>query len=202
VIEASPATPGVPSFGARRLLVVGTGAVSVAFLPFWVNWLREGYPELELRVVITRSAERFVTRAALTAASGREVLRDCWPDEPELGARHVALAEWADAVAVYPAGMQFCARLALGLADSPALLALQCMSVPIGLAPALPPGGWTSPAFTQHLRALETRANVVVAPPRPVRSITTGREDATMARPMAVLLRLLEQRRLELLGAG
>jgi phosphopantothenoylcysteine decarboxylase/phosphopantothenate--cysteine ligase len=172
-----------------------------------LNWLKTSYPELETQVVATKSAERFVTVAALTAVGGRDALRDSWPDDPEPGARHVAFAEWADAIAVYPAGMHFCARLALGLADSPALLAMQCTSAPIGLAPALPPGGWSSPAFQQHRQTLENRDNVVVAPPRPGKSATTGRWDAAVPRPLPFLVRLLEERRVELLaktnnGAG
>jgi phosphopantothenoylcysteine decarboxylase/phosphopantothenate--cysteine ligase len=179
-------------FGAKRLLIVGTGSVNVALLPFWIQWLTAGYPDLETRVVVTRTAERFVSRAALTAMTHHEAVLDAWPDEPTLGARHVELAEWADAIAVYPATLHFLARYALGLADSPSLLALQCTTAPVVVAPALPPGGWQSPAVAGHVAALKQRRNVVVAPPRPGRSVTTGRDDAWAPVPFPTALRFLE----------
>jgi hypothetical protein len=191
-------TDEVPEFGARRLLVVGTGSVSVTFLPFWLNWLRLSYPELQTQVVLTRSAQRFVTPSAAAAFTSRPVLPDVWPDEPAAGARHVELAEWADAVAVYPATLHFIARLALGLADSPALLALQCSRAPVALAPALPPGGWGSPAVTQHVRALQARGNVAIAPPVPGPSITTGRDDGWIPAAFPAVIALLEHRRQKL----
>ena len=43
-----------PVFGAERLLLVGTGAINVAFLPFWLNWLTMTYPGLECQIVLTR----------------------------------------------------------------------------------------------------------------------------------------------------
>jgi phosphopantothenoylcysteine decarboxylase/phosphopantothenate--cysteine ligase len=200
--DDSPAAAGsAPAFQARRLLLIGTGAVNAAFLPFWLNWLTLSYPQLECQIVLTRSAEKFVTRSALTALAHREVLLDAWPDEPRVGARHVELVEWADAVTVFPATMHFLGRLALGMADTPALLALQCTPAPIALAPALPPYGWQSPAATAHVAALRERRNVVVVPPRPGPSVTTGRHDAWVPPPFPTVLRFLEQRR-AVLAAG
>lgn len=192
---APDAAPGPPAFGAERLLLIGTGAINVAFLPFWLNWLTLSYPQVQCQIVLTRSAEKFVTRAALTALAHREVMQDAWPDEPQTGARHVELVEWADAVAVFPATMHFLGRLALGVADTPALLALQCTPAPIVLAPALPPYGWQSPAVTAHVAALRQRPNVVIAPPRPGPSVTTGRDDAWIPPPFPTVLRFLEQHR-------
>lgn len=188
----------VPKFGARRLLVIGTGAIGVAFLPFWINWLRVAYPELETRVVVTRSAERFVTRGALTPLLGRPVDQDQWPEEPEIGAAHVDLAQWPDAVVVYPASLHFIARLALGLADTPALLALQCTSAPIAVAPALPPGALGSFAYQQHLIGLGRRPNIVVAPPQSGFSVSTRKADASTAAPLSQVIPALERLRVSL----
>ncbi|WP_327190781.1 flavoprotein [Streptomyces xinghaiensis] len=164
--------------GLARLLVVGTGSVAAAHLPFWAGWLRGAHPHLATRFVLTRSAERFVTREALTAIGGAPVLRDRWPDEPQESAPHVDLAQWPQAVVVHPATFHCVARLALGLADTPVLLALQCTSAPVVVAPALPPGGAESPAYAEHLRRLAGRPGVTVVPPHPGRSTTSGRREA------------------------
>lgn len=170
---------GMPEpVGARRLLVVGTGSVTAAHLPFWASWLKMGQPGVEVRYVLTGAATRFVTREALVAIGGCEVLEDRWPDEPEPRARHVDLAQWPDAVVVLPATLNYLARLALGLGDSPSMLALQCTEAAIALAPALPPGGVRSAAYEEHSAKLAGRRNVVVVPPRPGRSTTSGRREA------------------------
>ncbi|MGW6441559.1 flavoprotein [Lentzea sp. NPDC055074] len=185
-----------PDFGARAVLVVGTGAISAMHLPFWLNWLRLSYPDTEIQVALTRSAEAFVSRHSLTALTRREVIRDRWPEEPEPAALHVRLAEWAEAVLVYPACVNFLARLSLGLADTPVLMALQCTSAPIGLAPALPPGAAANPAVVRNLAELSERTNVVVAPTKPSRSLTTGRTDADGLVPLWDLITRVEERRL------
>ncbi|MEU9505940.1 flavoprotein [Micromonospora sp. NPDC048170] len=193
---------GPPPFSARRLLLVGTGSVGVAFLPFWVNWLRSSYPELEIRPVVTRAALRFVTLDALSGLAGTPAVPDAWPDGPTTTALHVELAEWADTVLVYPATLHYLGRLATGLADTPSLLALQCTSAVIGLAAGLPPGGWESPAMRQHRAALARRPNVVVAPPEPGRSITTGRTDAETPVPMSLLVAMVERHRRQQASPG
>jgi phosphopantothenoylcysteine synthetase/decarboxylase len=184
----------VPSAPAR-LLLFGTGALSVAFLPYWLNWLRIAHPDTEVRVAVTRSAERFVSRAALTAILGREVLLDAWPgttaDAATPPVDHVELAQWPDAVAVHPAGLNFIGRFAQGLADTPVLMALQCTRAVIGIAPALPPGAEANPAYRAHLRTLSRYDNVLIAPPHPGRSASTGRDDASVAAPLSTLWDLI-----------
>ncbi|MER6784374.1 flavoprotein [Streptomyces sp. NPDC000658] len=192
----------VPNFSAQRLLIVGTGALGVSSLPGWLGWLRETYPETETKVLLTRQASTFVAPAALTAIGGSPVLHDVWPAEPTVAAPHVQLGQWADAVAVYPATFHFVSRFATGLADTPALLALQCTTAPIGIAPALPPGGYESHAFRSHMAALRNRRNVVVAAPEPGRSVTSGNIEAATAAPLTTLLPMIEGLRTKLGEAG
>lgn len=186
---------GVPDFGAERLLIVGTGALGVAFLPFWLNWLRGAYPALETRVVLTRSAERFVTLEALTAIGDGAAWRDAWPEETGDKARHVELADWPDAIAIYPASLSFIARYALGLGDSPTLLALQCTAAQVGIAPSLPPHAVErSAALAEHLQTLHGRG-VAIAAPHAGRSASTGLPEAAVAAPLPLLLAEIEAKR-------
>lgn len=194
---------GVPEqVGVRRLLVVGTGSVTAAHLPFWASWLKMGQPGVEVRYVLTGAASRFVTREALVAIGGCDVLEDRWPDEPEPRARHVDLAQWPDAVVVLPATLNYLARLALGLGDSPSMLALQCTEVAIALAPALPPGGAQSAAYAEHSAKLAARRNVVVVPPHPGRSTTSGRREAWAPASFPDVLAAADTLRSELAAAS
>ncbi|WP_251073965.1 flavoprotein [Streptomyces sp. ISL-111] len=188
-----PGAPGTPGLGIERLLVVVTGSAYAWSTPYWLDLLRLHHPRLDVKVVLTRSAERFVTRQSVASRVGGEVYGDGWPaDAP--GARHVEWAEWADAFVVYPATLHFLARLALGLSDSPALLAAHCSGAPVAVAPALPPGGLESPVVREHWATLAARPNVVLVPPIPGRSLTTGRDDAWVPPPLPDVLHLLAER--------
>ncbi|RVX38852.1 phosphopantothenoylcysteine decarboxylase/phosphopantothenate--cysteine ligase [Nonomuraea polychroma] len=172
----APSTSPRPGFS--RLLLVATGSLAARNLPFALTLLRESRPGLSIRVVVTRSAERFVTRAAL--APEAEVMVDEWPQDAAQ-ARHVDWAEWAEVIVVYPMTLHFMGRLALGLADTPALLAAQCTRALVALAPALPPGGVESAAYQAHWSTLSARPNVVLVPPRPGISTATGRPDSWLS---------------------
>jgi len=174
-------TPGAPTaqLDGVNLLVVATGSISVAFMPYWVNWLRIAEPGATTRIVLTPTARRFVSAEALSALLGAPVEDDTWDGAPEdgSGAQHVDLARWADAVLVHPCTFSYLARLATGSGDSPSMLALQSTAAPLVVCPALPPGtadGW---AYPRHVAALEERG-VTVVPPVVARSVTTGEHDA------------------------
>lgn len=190
----------VPVLGARRLLLYGTGSLGVAFLPSWVSWLRSSYTDIELRIVLTHSAERFVTRQSVAALAGQNVQLDVWTDEPAPASPHVDLATWPDMIAVYPASFNLLGRFATGLADTPMTLALQCTAAVIGVAPAVPPGAVNSIGYRQHRAALAQRPNVTVADPVPGLSVHTGRRDAWVAALLPVLLRQMESLRRQLAG--
>ncbi|GAA0617559.1 flavoprotein [Streptomyces crystallinus] len=197
---AAAGTPGPADLGLTRMLVVVTGSAYAWSTPYWLEHLRLSCPQVEVKVVLTRSAERFVTRQAVGSRVGGAVASDVWPEADDT-ARHVEWAEWAEAVVVYPATVHFMARLALGLADSPVLLAAQCTRAPVVVAPALPPGALEGDVFRRHWATLASRPNVVLVPPVPGRSLTTGREDAWVPPPLPEVLQLIAERRAELAAA-
>ena len=190
-----PAPPETPPFGFSRLLVVVTGSASASGMPQWLVWLRNEYPGTEVRILMTRSAQRFVTPLSLGLRLDEDVMVDSWEETDH--SRHVELATWAEAVLVYPATFHFTARFALGLADTPSLLALHCTDALIGLVPSLPPGGLDSPAFRAHWATLAARPNVVLVPPTQGRSLSTGQEDSWLPPPMSEAMRRVEERRAE-----
>jgi hypothetical protein len=150
---------------------------------------------LELRTVITASAQRFVSRHALTALAGAAVPLDVWPterDEPVPGSVHVEYATWPDAIAVYPATFHCVARLATGLADTPMLLALQTTAAVVGVAPSVPPGAVDSYTYRSHVGALARRPNTTVASPVRGRSAHTGDQAVGTAAPLPALLAQME----------
>lgn len=110
-------------------------------------------------------------------------------------APHVELARWPDLVLVHPATQHFVGRYALGLADTPLLLALHATDALVGVAPALPPAAERNPMVQEHLRTLRARPGVVVAPTVPAASAATGEVADGGAAPLTDLLALCADRR-------
>ncbi|MET9535795.1 flavoprotein [Streptomyces sp. NPDC006649] len=187
---APPPSTGGPAFGGRRLLYIATGSIGTMFLPMYLHWLRDAYPQLEVRCALTRSANNFVGSAAVALTGNQRPIQDVWPEDPD-SALHVELASWPDTILVHPATFHFTARFALGVADSPLLLSMECTSAAIAVAPSPPPGGEKSPAYQRHVAALEERPNVVVVPPKPGFSLST-REPSTSAATLPDCLTALE----------
>jgi phosphopantothenoylcysteine synthetase/decarboxylase len=170
-----------------RLLLVISGSVNAAFTPVRLNWLRSEVPDLDVKVVVTANAEHFVTRTAISVLASSPAVLDEWDYAARPGSLHTALADWAEAIVVIPATLQYIARVALGLADSPSVLAIQCTDAPVVIAPSLPPGGWDSQAMRDHAGRLSQRPNVSVIPPVKGLSYTTGRMDGYHPPPLPAI---------------
>ncbi|WP_170219375.1 flavoprotein [Nocardioides litoris] len=156
-----------------RLVLVITGSLRAAFTPFEINWIRIHRPEIELRVVRTRSARAFVTRPSLQQLCSRGIDDDEWDAERVGPALHVELGQWADAVLVYPATLDYVGRIARGEGDTPSLLMIACSTMPVVIAPALPPGGYEGRTYARHVADIERLPGVAVAQPQPGYSAAT-----------------------------
>ena len=115
-----------------------------------------------VRVVMTRSAERFVGPATFAALSDHRVYTDLW-EEPG-GVPHVRLAHEADVAVVAPVTANTLAKLAQGIADDLLTATLLEASCPLVLAPAMHTGMWEHPATQSNVSALAARGARLVGP--------------------------------------
>lgn len=118
----------------------------------------------QLQVVMTASAERFITKLTLQALSGRAVRSSLWDEAAELGMGHIELARWAEAIVIAPASADCLARLAQGRADD--LLTTLCLAseAPLLLAPAMNHVMWAKPATQANCALLAERGVVLLGP--------------------------------------
>jgi len=147
-----------------KLLLGVTGGIAVYKSCDLVRRLRErGH---EVQVVMTASAQRFVTPMTFSVLSGRKVGTSLFDDEdPEID--HIKLARWPELILVAPATAQSLARFALGMADdllSTIVLASE-PRVPIVLAPAMNTMMWENPAVRRNLGLLQETGRVSVVAP-------------------------------------
>lgn len=108
----------------------------------------------EVRVVMTRGAQEFITPMTMQALSGQRVHTELLDTDAEAAMGHIELARWADLILVAPASANFIARLAQGEAND--LLTTVCLARrgPLALAPAMNQAMWSATATQQNLATL------------------------------------------------
>ncbi len=160
-----------------NILLGASGAVNAVNLPHYVCELsRRGHV---VRVILTTSAESFISPAALRASTGVDVLTDR-DFLPELTAHHVALAHWGEILAVAPLTANTLAKLALGIADN-LLLATALTKPPAVVAPCMNIATYQHPVVQGHLDALRHWGATLLAPT--LFSITQETKGLRMAGP-------------------
>lgn len=146
----------------KRIVLGVTGGIAAYKSADLVRRLQDA--GAEVRVVMTRGAQAFVTPLTFQAVSGNPVHTTLLDEHAEAGMGHIELARWADTVLVAPATADFMARLAHGLADD--LLTTLCLATaaPLVLAPAMNRQMWANPATVANRELLEVRGVRMLGP--------------------------------------
>lgn len=118
----------------------------------------------EVRVVMTKNAERLVTSNTLAALTKYPVLDNLWKKENEASIPHVHLARWTDLALVVPATANFIAKMANGLADDAASTTILATSAPKLVVPAMNDQMWSNPATQRNLQFLKENQVQIMEP--------------------------------------
>lgn len=117
---------------------------------------------MDVTVVPTESALRFVGEPTWSALSGKPVATDVWTNTHDVS--HVALGQHADLVLVAPATADFLARAAHGIASDLLTNVLLTARCPVVVAPAMHTEMWEHPATQANVALLRSRGVVVLEP--------------------------------------
>ena len=118
----------------------------------------------DVRVVMTRGAQEFITPLTLQALSGHPVHTELLDTEAELGMGHIELARWADLLIIAPATADLIARLATGRADDLLTTVALATAAPKLVAPAMNQQMWRDPATSANIDTLQDRGMLLVGP--------------------------------------
>jgi len=147
---------------AQRILLGVTGAIACYKVCSLVRLLTASGREVQ--VVPTPNALKFVGEITWRTLSQRPVALDAFERGEDWKPRHIALAEWCDAMMVAPCSANTLAKLAHGLADN--LLtetALACRR-PLWVAPAMNEAMWEHAATQANVETLRARGVRVLLP--------------------------------------
>ena len=147
---------------SRRVLLAVCGGIAAYKSAELVRRLQER--GAEVRVLMTRGAQEFITPLTLQALSGHPVRDSLLDAEAERGMGHIELARWADLLLIAPATADCLARLAAGRADD--LLGAVALATPAPklLAPAMNQQMWRNPATVGNVATLRSRGMHIVDP--------------------------------------
>ncbi len=128
---------------------------------------------LEVHVVMTESACKFVQPLTFASLTGNRVISSLW-DYPSGGAgdtpgeqngiEHIEEAQWAEALVVAPATANILAKFAHGIADDFLTTMYLATHAPVLVAPAMNVNMWNHPATQANLELLRQRGVRVVEP--------------------------------------
>ncbi len=117
-----------------------------------------------VRVVMTESAQSFVTSLTFQALSGNSVRSELFDSEHEAAMGHIELARWADLILIAPASANTIEKISAGRADD--LLSTLCLAgrSMLAVAPAMNQQMWKQPATQANLKTLQQNNVLIFGP--------------------------------------
>jgi len=114
----------------------------------------------EVQVLMTQSAQDFVTPLTLSTVSGKPVYADL-SNEAQWH-NHVHLGLWADALLIAPCSANTLAKLAQGLCDNIVHAVYLSARCPVMIAPAMDEDMWLHPATKRNIQTLISYGNTII----------------------------------------
>jgi len=150
------------SLANKRILLGVTGGVAAYKSAEVVRRLQDA--GAEVRVVMTKGAQEFITPLTMQALSGNPVHTDLLDPQAEAAMGHIELSRWADLILIAPASANFMSKLAAG--EGSDLLSTLCLATQakVALAPAMNQGMWRNPSTQENLQVLLRRDIEILGP--------------------------------------
>jgi len=126
--------------------------------------------KLDVQVVMTRSAQEFITPLTFAALTGQKVITDMFssagaaPANVESAIEHIAVAQRIDLLLVAPATADILGKFAHGIADDFLTTLHLATKAPVVVAPAMNVNMWDHAATQENIAALRARGVHVVDP--------------------------------------
>lgn len=118
----------------------------------------------EVKVVMTQSAQQFVSPLLMQALSGNDVRTELFDAQAERAMGHIELARWADFLVIAPASANCLAKMAQGIADDLLSTLYLVSETPVIICPAMNRSMWAHPATQANCKLLRERGAIFVGP--------------------------------------
>lgn len=138
----------------KVLIAVGGGIAAYKVCELVSTLFKSG---VELRVILTKSAQEFITPLTLATLSRHQAYTDDDFWQPIYSRPlHIELGEWADLIVIAPLTANTLAKLAYGMADNLLTNTVLASTCPVLLAPAMNTDMWEQVAVKRNWQQLLT----------------------------------------------
>jgi len=146
----------------KNILICVTGSIAAYKSCEVVRLLRK--EDVNVQVMMTPSAQKFVGKASFAALTNNEVITDIFPDTPKAGLEHIEMALELDAIVIVPATANILCKAASGVADDIISTNLSVCEQPTLFVPAMNFRMWQNPATMDAVEKLRERGRIVMDP--------------------------------------
>lgn len=150
----------------RKIILGVTGGIAAYKAPLLVRELVKA--GAEVRVVMTRAAQEFVTPLSLATVSKHKVLTAMYGaseiDAEESWTKHIDLALWADLMLIAPATANTIGKIAHGFADDLLTTLVLALRSPLAIAPAMDVDMFLNTTTQQNIDTLREMGCFVLNP--------------------------------------
>jgi phosphopantothenoylcysteine decarboxylase / phosphopantothenate---cysteine ligase len=136
----------------KKILLCVTGGIAVYKAAALTSKLVQ--TGAQVKVILSESAEKFVTPLTFQALSRHEVYVDTFDEKNPRVIAHIDLADWADLILVAPATANTIAKIASGIADNMITTTLLAATAPVWIAPAMNVHMYEHPAVKKNISLL------------------------------------------------
>lgn len=174
----------MPLAGKKILLVIAGGIAAYKSLDL-IRRLRER--GADVRVIMTRAAQEFVTPLSVGAVAGAKPFTELFDLAAEFDIGHIRLAREPDLVVVAPATADLMAKMVQGRADDLATAVLLATDKRILLAPAMNPAMWSNQATRRNFAQLQSDGVAFIGPESGEMAESGERGLGRMSEPLGIV---------------
>lgn len=146
----------------KNILVCVTGSIAAYKTCEIIRQLRK--ENVNVQVMMTKSAQEFVGKATFAALTNNEVLTEVFPKTPKAGLEHIDVAMDIDAIIVCPATANILCKVANGIADDLISTTMSVCEQPTLYVPAMNFRMWRNEGTIEAVKKLRSAKKIVMNP--------------------------------------
>jgi len=170
----------------KKILLAISGGIAAYKMNYLVrDFVKKG---AEVKVILTPSAENFVTKVTLSTLSKNAVYSDFY-DQNGTWNSHVELALWADVLLVAPCTANTLAKMVHGICDNLVIATYMSAKCPVFIAPAMDLDMYAHPSTKENLEKADRFGHHII--PAEFGELASGLEgQGRLAEPETILQKI------------
>jgi len=147
------------SLQGKKIILGITGGIAAYKMNYLVrDLIKSG---AEVKIILTKSAEQFVSALTLSTLSKNKVYTDFY-DENKTWNNHVELALWADLLLIAPCTANTLSKITTGVCDNLLMAVYMSAKCPVVIAPAMDLDMYAHPTVAKNLQTAESFGHLII----------------------------------------